>query len=486
MKIDSIANENTPRSPSSHFNPNPALSREDSNIEVASSVSSGSGTKHTHWCTVCRQRVGETCDGWKRHEKQKHENSYACMPNGPIERTNRGPRCAFCDLFNPDQRHLDLHAVELCIHKPGKERKFSRKYQLERHLEIHGISDTSTLADRWQIKLNKKFHSCGFCVSLFSSFSERLTHIDNFHYRCFKSIDEWDPNMVIRGLLLQPGVLASWEEQCAWDSRKPTLIWRPETIASLQLRLELSEEPARQLAGDAFYFQQSLLPLLMTEIRDRRGFVAQDALDGHSHDTSLHATLPGLVSHPNNLSSSSAHGLASSLPSEIAGSDARINSMNVHPPTTSHNFHGLDPTVAEAYNRDLELLGVYTDDSVPSRPQASVQYSHPSSLPSSAQNITPSHQSNPSNSDAWQPSPSYANTSMSSASIPVPRNPVAGREKNRRPGRRAPASSIHHGSTAIPSPGAGPTSREKSPSFVAQLRRTFSRHKMDVDMDRTT
>lgn len=243
--------DNTPKSPLSHANSFVDISKESSRLD---GVAPTGGKHHQHWCTVCEKPSPmSTCDGWKRHEKEKHEKGYMCMPNGPMENTRLGLHCAFCGLLNPSPQHLEIHKARLCVDKPEKDRRYTRKLGLINHLKTHGVLEASTLADKWRVWLKKRFCACGFCVSIFSTNGDRLNHIDSHHYRHYQHIDGWDHNMVIKGLLLQPEVLASWKLICLWDPdpRHANLMWDSHTVAALQLRLELSEEPAHQLATDA-------------------------------------------------------------------------------------------------------------------------------------------------------------------------------------------------------------------------------------------
>ena len=235
-------------------------SDEGSPVDSVTAVNSSCSQAHPHWCTVCENPAPiKTCDGWKRHEKEQHEVGFVCMPDGPIVETGTGRRCAFCGLVNPDQKHLELHGTVLCADRSMRDRRFTRRFQLVRHLKTHGIFNNIDLADSWRVTLKNKYYSCGFCVSLFRCIGERLNHIDSLHFRRYQSISEWNLNKVIRGLLLQPAVLASWREHSVYDIRSANLVWEPHVIALLQTRLQISEEPPARLAMDAFR-QSSLKP----------------------------------------------------------------------------------------------------------------------------------------------------------------------------------------------------------------------------------
>lgn len=227
-------------------------SRENHTGEGGTTRASGVAEKIRYWCTICINPVPmTTCDGWKRHEIEQHERYYVCMPYGAVEFSGQGPHCAFCGLSNPDQKHFHTHSVGLCTYKPIEARKYTRKGQFISHLKAHGINDNPELAERWKNKLDYRFYACGFCVALFHSNGDRLNHIDTRHFRRLQTIEEWNPNMVIKGLLLQPAVLNSWRKISTHDTSTADLIWDPHTVAHLQARLQISNEPPERLAAEA-------------------------------------------------------------------------------------------------------------------------------------------------------------------------------------------------------------------------------------------
>ncbi|KAL2042581.1 hypothetical protein N7G274_004340 [Stereocaulon virgatum] len=222
------------------------FSKQASYNTISSSSLSINGT-HTHWCTVCEKpKSMTTCDGWKRHMRE-HETIYHCMPQGPLKFTETGPECVFCDLPS-DQKHLDTHSIHQCLEKP---RTYRRKAELVKHLEIHGVSDGTNIAEQWQVAFRKKFFSCGFCIAVFYNINDQLNHIDHDHYRRSEDIFNWDFTKVIKGLLLQPGMDIAWQNVSA-DYSEPGFSWDPSTSKLLQRRLELAEETVQDLAVAAF------------------------------------------------------------------------------------------------------------------------------------------------------------------------------------------------------------------------------------------
>ena len=249
------------RSSSSSFGPPSPYSNATAYSSPRSSLGQGSlfnleEDEHTHWCTYGEHTNPiNTCDGWKRHEKE-HEIVYACMPHGPVEDVGLGPQCAFCGLRKPSPSHLQEHRAFSCVGQSKEPLKRTRKPNMVRHLVTHGISadEASTLADRWRYTPNKNAFSCGFCVKLFPSLTDRLNHIDHEHWSRGQAMSEWSLTNVIRGLLLQPNVSNAWQSLL---TSHPTVLesgfsWELPTAEGLQLRLETGEESGRDLAVAAF------------------------------------------------------------------------------------------------------------------------------------------------------------------------------------------------------------------------------------------
>ncbi|KAL2042575.1 hypothetical protein N7G274_004334 [Stereocaulon virgatum] len=229
-------------------------------LEEASTASSKT-SDHDHWCTICEHsKVYKTCDGWKRHMRE-HEIIYPCMPNGPVRETETGPRCCFCDLTCPDHEHLDTHSISRCYGGCKDAQKYSRRVNLIKHIEdIHHTSNAiaSALADEWQNshKRKRKFFSCGFCVTIFSTLRDQNSHIDKEHWSQHQDRRAWDTTKVILGLLRQPGVRESWQELLTKsDIRSDSELWPrwdPTTSEALQLNLEIRQGSAQALAQLAF------------------------------------------------------------------------------------------------------------------------------------------------------------------------------------------------------------------------------------------
>lgn len=467
-----------------------------------SPLTTAGGQPHPHWCTVCQTpSLIKTCDGWKRHEKEQHEKGYLCMPNGPIEATETGRYCAFCGQPNPDQKHLDIHGTELCTGKTMKDRRYTRRFQLVKHLETHGIFEDSNLADHladsWQIKLRNRYYSCGFCVSLFPSNGERLNHIDSYHFRRFESIDRWSPNMVIRGLLLQPAVLACWKEISTYDIHNANLVWEPEVIANLQPRLEISDEPAHQLATHAFYNSSLGLdssPSLMTFLPragDPQTATSQQARFGREDSELTQGTRPGLnffINTPEQASQMP----APSLPWNVAAVEPMdIDQLEIHPPQALTDYSCEGPTYGFVYNQStLPLSPSDASTDIPRQPQH-YPYTDPNLDTLDARNSMVPSQRQPSTVGSWRSS-SLASTNTSIQSFPAP---LPDRQYFVPAGRNYQSFSAHQSIPSLSTASINAYAHKKSPSFVAQLKRRLSRVKlrdasaepdvpMDIDLDK--
>ncbi len=460
------ASENTLRSSLSRANSFVDLSRENSRPP--------SGTGHQHWCTVCENPSPiSTCDGWKRHEKEKHERGYMCMPNGPVEITASGPCCAFCGFLDPSSGHLEIHDARLCADKPDKDRRYTRKLGLINHLKTHGMYEVSALADKWRVWLKKRYYGCGFCISVFTTNADRLNHIDSQHYRYSRTIDEWDPNKVIRGLLLQPSVLDFWQQVSPWnpDPRTADLIWEPHAIAALQQRLELSEEPAYQLANDALYQSSGNYSLPIGSVSNQQtkhGAIMSAGQQQYIID-------PGLSSYP----SSDTHDMdISSLPYQERNRLCGIRKSNTIDPIQMHTH----PTQSMDACHALEITSGYG---------------------SSATTHSPWHQYEATNNPLAQPSPDPANveaaggshyrTALGSNGIEYPEFSQGDSSHFTNSFNPRNTSQISGGPFALPSTNKSynpsfstvttATGSAKPPSIVGHVKRRFSRYKMGIDVD---
>ena len=229
----------------------------ESAVAAQEPLSSKHGSRHKRWCTTREhQTVFTTYSGFAKHENE-HDSCYIFLPQGPIEETPWGLQCALCETKNPSKAHLEYHNILKYDGWLGKSITRSRKGNFEELLKKHKASDEmiKILLNKWRDVQNKKAYSCGFCISIFSKLSDRTSHIDREHFAKGMHIDDWENTIVIKGLLLQPEV----KQECLRLFRPvdPTVMetrisWPPSVIDDLQLRLELGEEAARDLAIDVF------------------------------------------------------------------------------------------------------------------------------------------------------------------------------------------------------------------------------------------
>ena len=260
--------------------------------------------------------VYETCDGWKRHMKE-HETIWPCMPYGPLEKGENGLICVLCGSVNPNESHIAKHSIGSCGDTFTKLRGVSRRGNLEKHLlRSHAVTKARVrgLANSWRTTAKKKHFSCGFCVCIFSTIHEQLSHIDTDHFKKGQQMTEWSATNVIRGLLLSPKVASSFQNRISSDpySYYRKLHWDAKMIEGLQRRLEMAEATAETLALEAYMMlsfnlsrpnsdeQQSLMSPLgldlisQSEVEPSPYIVSvQDLGNDSAHQTEETSQVPG-------------------------------------------------------------------------------------------------------------------------------------------------------------------------------------------------
>lgn len=237
---------------SSYSTPRSSLGHGTSLSELPEGIAYNDESNHAHWCTYGEHlKPTYTCEGWKRHERE-HETAYLCMPNGPVESTQHGPVCALCHKADPDANHLAKHNISIC---DGKFIKKSRRTDMIKHLAQHRVHSKAgaALTDQWRRGFNKKYFSCGLCVMLFFSITDRSSHIDNEHWRLGQNMGAWELSNSIRGLLLEPEVQAAWRILLGSYPHliESDLRWQVPLAEGLQFRLEMGEESGPVLARAA-------------------------------------------------------------------------------------------------------------------------------------------------------------------------------------------------------------------------------------------
>lgn len=411
------------------------------------------------------------------------------MPKGPVENTNSGLHCAFCGLLNPSHEHLEIHKVRLCTDKPNKDRRYTRKLGLMNHLKTHDTFEASALADRWRVWLKKRFCACGFCVSIFSTNGDRLNHIDSQHYRHYQHIDDWDHNTVIKGLLLQPEVLASWKLICPWnpDPRHANLVWDSHAVAILQLRLELSEESAHKLATDAFYqssvkFTQNTqamalpfgsVPNQQTDKRERLSIEQQQP----------HTMEPHLPSYPSiGTQATPLHPQARILPWTATKTDTiEPVQMRVHPPQSLDAFPGLE--IINGYRPGATTQSPWHRDGVTNYP---ITVQPPPSSSNAEAAAVPYFGNALGHSDVTTPKVLHGDSSRFTNSFNIPQQSldyIKDPERSQISGRPGPLPTTHSCSNSSFSTVTTMTGLAKPPSIGAKVKRRISRLRRGIDVD---
>ena len=133
-------------------------------------------------------------------------------------------------------------------------------------IKSHGITEARQgrdLADEWRHTVKKQAWSCGFCISLFLTFHDRLKHIDIEHFRRRQDIRDWDLNKVVLGLLKQPKMEKAWKTRLALlppGVLPQDLAWDKIFAKDLREKLEigpLNDHHATTLADAAFSARRS-------------------------------------------------------------------------------------------------------------------------------------------------------------------------------------------------------------------------------------
>ena len=193
-------------------------------------------TGNHYWCTVCENPNSYKDSGnWKKHEKG-HETVFVCGLDDAVEDGWIG-RCPFPKQFSCKRRDIMVNHLS----------------------KSHGISAVQGrgLADKWRISDKKQAWSCGFCVKFFNNFQDRLKHIDVEHFKKFEIIQDWDPNKVIHGLLLQPKMENAWKKRTSllpWECPED-IVWAESFAKDMRTQLETgpSDESDADRLADAAY-----------------------------------------------------------------------------------------------------------------------------------------------------------------------------------------------------------------------------------------
>lgn len=144
-------------------------------------------------CTFCCDKFKSKYD-WARHEKSLHLNTEAwyCAPHGTTVFSSMTGRhhCAFCNILDPNQEHLESHNSHACRDDEGNSRSFRRKDHLVQHLNLVHFLDTLPLIDDWKIGNATIPSRCGFCEHTMTTWQERVDHLAG-HFRKGFTMSDW-------------------------------------------------------------------------------------------------------------------------------------------------------------------------------------------------------------------------------------------------------------------------------------------------------
>ena len=124
--------------------------------------------------------------------------------------------------------------------------------------KLHAVQAGRDLADRFRVTDEKQAWSCGFCGSFFLDFKDRLKHIDTEHFKKYESMQQWDFNKIIHGLLSQPRMKHAWKKRTASLSpsvQPEDLIWTEAFAKNIRQKLEIGpsdESDATRLADEVY------------------------------------------------------------------------------------------------------------------------------------------------------------------------------------------------------------------------------------------
>lgn len=150
--------------------------------------------RRPYQCTFCTDAFKSKYD-WTRHEKSLHLSleSWACAPFGPTykDESTGTLHCAFCDIDNPSENHIQEHNYWGCQKKPSALRTFYRKDHLRQHLRlVHGINNAKSNIASWKSEVIEINSRCGFCAATFTRWSDRNDHIAG-HYKEGTTMKAW-------------------------------------------------------------------------------------------------------------------------------------------------------------------------------------------------------------------------------------------------------------------------------------------------------
>lgn len=148
-------------------------------------------------CTFCLMSL--TAKSWRRHEETQHypKHQWTCLYSGPRIQLPSSSQsvCAFCEIPNPDDKHLQHHRISECLSKAEPERTFGRPDHLHQHARNYHKCErplSELVRDKWRKDGPSTIRNwtCGFCQEVLLTWDARATHIAA-HFRAGMRMTQW-------------------------------------------------------------------------------------------------------------------------------------------------------------------------------------------------------------------------------------------------------------------------------------------------------
>jgi hypothetical protein len=148
-------------------------------------------------CTFCLMSL--TAKSWRRHEETQHypKHQWTCLYSGlRIQLPSSSQSvCAFCEIPNPDDKHLQHHRISECLSKAEPERTFGRPDHLHQHARNYHKCErplSELVRDKWRKDGPSTIRNwtCGFCQEVLLTWDARATHIAA-HFRAGMRMTQW-------------------------------------------------------------------------------------------------------------------------------------------------------------------------------------------------------------------------------------------------------------------------------------------------------
>ena len=216
--------------------------------------------EHERFCTTGEHKTPYTTFWAFANHEIEHDSEYIFLPNSPVDFTLWVKQCALCDLRDlrePSEEHLEkFHSTVRFYGRQRRPMTRSWKGDLEELLRKYKTPEQNigSLTVKWRKFARRQAYSCGFCVNVFKTLSERVSHIDRGHFYKGQRMEEWSEINVIKGLLLQPDIRDEYLKYFGMDpSLADSVSWPLRSVGDLRIRLELKKESAIDLAREVYY-----------------------------------------------------------------------------------------------------------------------------------------------------------------------------------------------------------------------------------------